>query len=466
MNKRIVQRTHKALTERSKQNESRKKFSFSYDNENLKYKSRLRDFSSVEFKLFDILFDEMSVQESISNLFNEKILNTTEGRPALHHKYRESNPVLEFDFRKICQPLLRRIKKREFKNIITFGIGGSYEGPKLLQEYLFNASAKMNYFFVSGPDKNEFNAIVKPLIDENNLYIFASKSLSTDETLACFNWLGKKRTNKNSIAITANNERASSLGFSQESIILFPESVGGRYSIWSPISLSASIENNFMNFLRGGGQADSLLSGTCAESKRYQKFIKTLSFSDIWFSNFRNKKNRVLLTYNWQLRSFANYIQQLEMESLGKPCDPSSIFNSTGQTIYGGFGSTAQHSYFQLLHQGTADTAADIIFCRSKDSLLLEAQAEGQSDLLSGDKHLALNALEKTNGNIPVNLFELKSLSLQGLGFLIASWEHRVFLTSKMLGINPFDQYGVNAGKMAAQKKLKKLRDDSDNQEK
>ena len=172
MNKKIVQRTHKALIELSNQNESRKKLSFSYENENLKYKSRLRDFSSVEFKLFDILFDEMSVQESVSNLFNEKILNTTEGRPALHHKYREYNPALEFDFRKICQPLLRRIKKREFKNIITFGIGGSYEGPKLLQEYLFNASAKMNYFFVTGPDKDEFNAIVKPLMGQNNLYIF------------------------------------------------------------------------------------------------------------------------------------------------------------------------------------------------------------------------------------------------------------------------------------------------------
>ena len=199
-------------------------------------------------------------------------------------------------------------------------------------------------------------AIVKPVIEQNNLYIFASKSLSTDETLTCLNWLGKKRTDENSVVITANNERAKSLGFSQESIIPFPESVGGRYSIWSPISFSASIENNFHDFLRGGGQADTLLSGTSADSKRYQKFIKILSFSDLWFSNFRNKKNRVVLTYNWKLRSFANYIQQLEMESLGKPCNPSSIFNSTGQTVYGGFGSTAQHSYFQLLHQGTSDT--------------------------------------------------------------------------------------------------------------
>ena len=235
MKNKIVQDIHKALIDSSKKNESQKKLSFSYDHDSLKYKSLLRDFSTTEFKLFDALFDEISVQDSINSLFDGKILNTTEGRPALHHKYRENNPSLEFDFQKICKPILRRIKKREFKNIITFGIGGSYEGPKLLQEYLFNASSKINYLFVSGPDKEEFNAIVKPVIEQNNLYIFASKSLSTDETLTCLNWLGKKRTDENSVVITANNERAKSLGFSQESIIPFPESVGGRYSIWSPI---------------------------------------------------------------------------------------------------------------------------------------------------------------------------------------------------------------------------------------
>jgi glucose-6-phosphate isomerase len=165
----------------------------------------------------------------------------------------------------------------------------------------------------------------------------------------------------------------------------------------------------------------------------------------------------VVLTYNWPLRSFANYAQQLEMESLGKPFNSKSIFHSTGQTIYGGFGSTAQHSYFQLLHQGTSNTAADIIFCSAENSLLLEAQALGQSELLSGIKQLSKNSLEKTNGNIPVNLFKLKSLSLKTLGFLISSWEHRVFLTSQMLEINPFDQYGVKAGKIAAKQKLKKL---------
>lgn len=457
MNKKTVQQLNNALKKSSKIPVSNKKFRFSYNSEYLKYQSHLRDFSSEQFKLLDQLFNVLSIDGSIKNLFAGENINLSENRPALHHQFRSTIPPREFNFKKICKPFIEMIKKEQYQNIITFGIGGSYEGPKLLQEFLFTIASNINYEFVSGPDKEEFNAIVKPLINKKNLYIFASKSLETDETLACLEWLGKNRNSKNSIVITSNLDRAESLGFSKDSIVPFPESVGGRYSIWSPISLTACIENNFLNFLKGGRHADSLLCGSSNESRKYQKFIKTLAFSDIWFNNFRNKKNRVVLTYNWKLRSFANYIQQLEMESLGKPPNPESIFKSTGQTIYGGFGSTAQHSYFQLLHQGTSNAAADIIFYPSKDSLLLEAQAKAQSDLLSGIRQVSVNPLEKTNSDIPANSFELKSDSLQTLGFLIASWEHRVFVVSRMLEINPFDQYGVKAGKIAAKQKLKKL---------
>jgi glucose-6-phosphate isomerase len=191
-------------------------------------------------------------------------------------------------------------------------------------------------------------------------------------------------------------------------------------------------------------------------AKKYQKLIKTLAFSDMWVSNFWNKKNRVVLTYNWQLRSFANYIQQLEMESLGKPSNAESIFHETGQTIFGGFGSTAQHSYFQLLHQGTSQCSADIIYSPTLQSPLTNAQAKGQASLLSSSQKQSSNLLELTNGNIPVNLFILPKLSLRELGFLLATWEYRVFVTASLLQINPFDQFGVAAGKAVAQKFLKK----------
>jgi glucose-6-phosphate isomerase len=197
-----------------------------------------------------------------------------------------------------------------------------------------------------------------------------------------------------------------------------------------------------------------MLLGDSREDRKYQKFIKVLVFSDLWFSNFRNKKNRVVLSYSWKLRSLANYIQQLEMESLGKNPNLNSIFQETGQSVFGGFGSTAQHSYFQLLHQGTSEFCADIIYSKSSDSPLLSAQAQGQSSLFSSEIKISKNPLEQTNSNSPVNLFHLNTLSLSSLGFLLATWEHRVFLTASMLQINPFDQYGVAAGKAVAKKFL------------
>jgi len=456
MNKKRAQQTLNALKKTSKTVLHKKKFSFSYKSDFLEYKSYLSNFSTEQYQLFDTLFNELEVQDSIHSLLAGDIVNQTENRPALHHRYRCPDPTLEFNFRKICAPLLQKIKKEKYQNIITFGIGGSYEGPKLLQEFLFNPASDINYSFVSGPDKHEFNSIVKPLLGQKNLYIFASKSLTTDETLSCLKWLGKNRTDNNSVVITANSEGARALGFADSLILPFPESVGGRYSIWSPISLTASIENNFMGFLQGGGLADKLISGSSLNAKKYQKLIKTLAFSDIWFSNFCNKKNRVVLTYNWQLRSFANYIQQLEMESLGKPFSRESIFHETGQTIFGGFGSTAQHSYFQLLHQGTSQCSADIIYSPTSQSPLTNAQAQGQASLLSSSQKQSSNLLELTNGNIPVNLFVLPKLSLRELGFLLATWEHRVFVTASLLQINPFDQFGVAAGKKVAQKFMKK----------
>jgi glucose-6-phosphate isomerase len=343
-------------------NNSKKKLSFKFESKFLDYHSHLNSFSAQHYKLFEELACKLNLKNSIFDLFNGEIINKTENRQALHHQYRNNQTASEFDFKKTTDPFIKKIKKGGFKNIITFGIGGSYEGPKLLQEFTNKESFKFNYYFVSGPDKDEFNSILKPISDQKNFYIFSSKSLSTDETLACLRWLGKKRNSTNSIVITANTEKAKNLGFNEDCIVPFPETVGGRYSIWSPISLSAALENNFSKFLKGGLYADKMLLGGTKIDLQYQKFIKILAFSDLWFSNFLNKKNRVVLSYNWKLRSLQSYIQQLEMESLGKKANPKSVFKETGQSIFGGFGSTAQHSYFKLLHHGTEEFCTDIIY--------------------------------------------------------------------------------------------------------
>ena len=452
MNKRSIKKSFSYLEKLSKNDTSGKNLSFKFNSEYLNYQPFLQSFSSEHYKIFDELASKLDLQDSIANLFNGKVVNKTENSPALHHQYRIDKQSKNFNFKKITEPFIKRIKKEGFRNIISFGIGGSHEGPKLLQEYLKNYSSKFNYIFISGPDKDEFNSILKPLSGQKNFYIFSSKSLSTEETLISLKWLGRERNSKNSIVITANSKKAIALGFPENCIVPFPETVGGRYSIWSPISLSAGIENNFSKFLKGGSAADKLILGNSRQDKQYQKFIKILAFSDLWFSNFKNKKNRIVISYNWKLRSLTNYIQQLEMESLGKKPHPKSFFTQTGQSIFGGFGSTAQHSYFQLLHQGTADFCTDIIYSTSKISPLLSAQAQGQASLLSSNLNESSNLLEKTNSNSPVNMFHLNNLSLASLGFLLATWEHRVFITACMLQINPFDQYGVIAGKAVTKK--------------
>ncbi len=297
-----------------------------------------------------------------------------------------------------------------------------------------------------------------PLNQEDTFFIVSSKSFSTDETLQSMAlskvWLEKKcKFEDHFIAITSQPDKAQNFGF-KENIIEFPNEIGGRYSMWSPISLPAILElgEKFKEFLIGGHEADNLL----LNDNDYNDFINLLSFSDIWFNNFDNKHTRVLILYSWKMRFFSDYAQQLEMESIGKKANPNSIFKNTGQVIFGGFGSTAQHSYFQLLHQGTASACADIFTIEdNKDSNeLLYAQSQAQFKLLANGPHKNLKSFEQVNGNIPTNLFTLRKLNPKSLGFLIATWEHRTYVTAKMLQINPFDQYGVSAGKIFAKKYL------------
>ena len=418
---------------------------------NLKISTFYQNYSSYAKKVFLEIFSKQEVSEKLQELLAGKIVNHSEHRAALHHYYR--NPKFRragFDLVHAVQTLEQKIAKRKYKNVFIFGIGGSFEGPKLLLEAL-SIPKNLNIFFITGPDKDEFNNIVKPRLTEKNLYLFVSKSLTTDETLLTYSWLPKDLSKEHFVGITANPSKAAKLGFLDHNIFTFPETIGGRYSIWSPISAVALDKKSANAFLRGAKAIDDSIKSEGTAFKAIQEMI----FYDLWSHNFLNKDSRVVLTYNWKLRSLTNYLQQLEMESLGKQPASNSIFQKTGQTIYGGFGSTAQHSYFQLLHQGTSNTVADVVHAKSPSSKLLNAQAEGQAMLLAG-KIKYTKGPDATNSNIPLNFFALQNLSPQSLGSLIAFWEYRVFVTAAMLNINPFDQFGVNAGKKVAQRILTK----------
>ncbi len=421
--------------------------SCSFKNESVNFKSYSNEFTPELYREFDLKSENLDLKSKINDLFSGKKVNHTENLAAWHTKYRDQYPI------KLDTPSNKN-HESEFlifsdlcdtaKNIVTIGIGGSYEGPKMFFENINLKNENTNIIFMTGSDSVEFRIKTKKLNPKDTIFLVSSKSFRTDETISmlkdAISWSGE--INK-FIAITANKEEAQK--YNIKNIIEFDKEIGGRYSIWSEISVLMHWLNKdgFDDFMAGGKKADVDL--TIDES--YLKFVKNLAYSDIWFHNHKNKNSRVVLSYIWSLRSFSNYIQQLEMESLGKQASKNSEFKKTGQIIFGGYGPTAQHSYFQLLHQGTQNICADIVATNKDKKSLAYAQAITQSKLLSeGAKDL--KGHERINGDIPTNLFLINKPGLYELGYLIATWEHRVYITAVMLGINPFDQFGVSAGKI------------------
>ena len=450
---------------------SSKNNGFDFENEILSFKSNINGFTKSIFNDFDLISSGL-VEKKIKDLFDGKKVNYTENKAALHVKNRlELNEIWDgFDILLMEERLGGSFKLKngkpdtKIKNIFVLGIGGSFEGPKLLLESLSSHKSFFNIEFITGSDQFEFVYKAKDIKPSETLFIVSSKSFTTDETMfslkEAIKWSGDMN---NFIAVTANKKEALKYNIHEDWIIPLNEEIGGRYSIWSAICLPAYIEFKCGNsgiqdeyydhgardgeeiemFCLGGNSADKDL----IENKEYLEFVKTLSYSDIYLNNDLSCNARAVLSYNWRLRSFADYVQQLEMESLGK--QPNGNWENTGQIIFGGYGPTAQHSYFQLLHQGTASVAADIIVSKEDTSSLAYAQAITQAKLLSNRR------IGDEMGKTPVNLFLLNKLDPYTLGYLIATWEHRTYITAAMYNINPFDQFGVSAGKIATKKYLK-----------
>ncbi len=435
---------------------NKKQSNYIFENDIFEFESHMDDFNSDFYKELDEKALYEKLQSSIDDLFSGKLVNKTENQAALHPMYRSPQIMEDNESEQVLNKFIENsnLFKSNNKriNIITIGIGGSYEGPKLLLE-TFDLNHKKNNFnfeFITGSDLNEFKSKITGLNPKDTYFIVFSKSFTTDETLELFKkalkWSGQKNR---FLAITANPREASKYLNLETNVYNFKKEIGGRHSIWLNLISLIYAEDSNRAFQQGGHKADLDLQN----NDSYLNFVKYLSYSDIWMHNKKNKYARVVLSYIWKLRSFPDYIQQLEMESLGKPFNNSSGFKKTGQIIFGGYGPVAQHSYFQLLHQGTHELCADIISSKENHKSLSYAQASTQSMLLSSGAD-QLSEYEKINGNIPVNIFLLNQIDLFSLGYLIATWEHRTYVSSIILGINSFDQFGVNAGKIYTKKYL------------
>ena len=413
-------------------------------------------------------------------LFAGDIVNVTEQRPAEHVAERGSGEPGAVEIassrRSRLRALVDAIEAGAFGDVtgvLHVGIGGSVAGPALLVDALGRASRKLDVGFLSNIDPRAFDEAVEPLDPATTLVVAVSKTFTTTETLtnlsAAIAWLGDAGVHDpygRVIAVTSAPEAALDAGVDESRILQFSEGIGGRYSLWSSVSVSAALALGWASF-------EELLEGA-AEMDRHFRYTQPAAnvpllaaFADLLYTQKLGCGSRAVFPYDERLRLLVPYLQQLEMESNGKSVtsDGQPVARPTAGVVWGGVGTDAQHAVFQLLHQGTALIPVEFVAVAEDDStlpdhhrqLLLNAFAQGAALMrgrASDDPHRSYA------GNRPSTMILADRLDGRTLGALIAFYEHRTFANAVLLGINPFDQFGVELGKDIA-KELSEAADDA-----
>ena len=406
---------------------------------------------NIDEQAFD-LFEEYAKKNNFVEKFNELIsgqrLNNTENREVTHFKYRnkESN-IYEASLEKM-EALASEIKGR-FKKIIIFGIGGSYLGPKLMADIFSSQDLKID--FVTGSDSSEYQKYTEQDLSDC-AFIITSKSFSTIETLTSYNTITNGKLLDQTYAITSVVEKAEAYGIDSNNIAEIDLGTGGRFSIWSAVNLGLFIclgRAGFENFLAGAKSIDDLSS---LDTKSNPALA--LAIQDLIMNNVLGMDSTLILNYDYRLRDFSSYAQQLEMESLGKNVDRDTgetLSYETGSIVWGGYGPRSQHSFFQHLFQGTKE--ANTYFIVSKTDNLNFKQFKGQTaSLISGNDN-ELDPHKKVTKRRFSSLV-LEDLSPESIGELIAIWENKTIFMSMFWNINPFDQWGVELGKINTKKEI------------
>ena len=347
-------------------------------------------------------------------------------------------------------------------DIVNIGIGGSDLGPQMavlaLGEFVLPGK---RFHFVSNVDGHELNAVLRKLKVESTLFLVASKTFTTIETMtnaqsakAWFETNGGTDIARHFAALTTNVAAARTFGIS--TTFGFWDWVGGRYSVWSAIGLTLAIAigaQGFKAFLAGAHAMDEHFR----TAPLAQNLPVRLGLLDVWYRNFHGFSSRSVAPYHSALKRYPAYLQQLEMESNGKRVDATgaALPYGTSPVIWGEPGTNGQHAYFQMLHQGTDVVPVEFVAVKLPKhalpghhtlllaNVLAQAQAlmQGKADA-GGHKHFT--------GNRPSTLLLLDELTPASLGALIALQEHRVFVSGSVWGINSFDQWGVELGKVLA----------------
>lgn len=410
------------------------------------------------------LAHESQLPQHIEALFNGQLVNTTEQRPALHTALRQPGSSIVSELiateRTRLYNFVNEVRNSHFKHIINVGIGGSYLGPLLTTQALKTfANADLKFHFVSCVDKSQLDEVLAQIDPATSLFIISSKSFTTAETLlnakTLLNWMtekvGKQKVMQHFVAVTANAEKAKAFGIAAEYIFPIWEWVGGRYSIWSasglPLMLMIGTEG-FDQFLAGAYAMDQHFR----EAPFNQNMPVLLALLGIWYTNFFDAKAQVIAPYSQRLRYLIPYLQQAEMESNGKSVthQQKPVNCQTAPVIFGEAGCNAQHTYHQLLHQGTHFIPVDFVLVKnadnnSHDDMLFASGVSQAQALMTGQADTA--PYRALPGNRPSNIILLNQLTPHSLGALLALYEHKIFVQGVIWNVNSFDQWGVELGK-------------------
>jgi len=436
-------------------------------------------------KLLVRLANEAGVPAAIAAMFAGEPINQTEGRAALHVALRSKIS----DTVALETPSVREVwgvitKMEEFidavhagkitgstgkrlTDVVNIGIGGSDLGPVMASRALrAHWKRGMHFHSVSNIDGTQLADLKYALDPESTLFVICSKTFTTLETMTNANaarrWiikaLGETAIDAHFVAASTNHEAMDAFGINADYRFGFWDWVGGRYSLWSAVGLSVALVvgmDAFKRMLAGGRRMDLHFR----QAPLAENMPVLLALIGIWYNNFFGAETQAILPYDNRLERFPAYLQQLQMESSGKRVrmDGKAVKCDTGMVIWGEAGNNAQHSFYQLLHQGTRLVPVDFLLpvrssgAEQKQQDLAIANCLAQSEaLMDGYKEKGLEPYRVHKGNNPSNTIVFKELTPEVLGQLIALYEHKVFVEGVIWGIDSFDQWGVELGKKLA----------------
>jgi glucose-6-phosphate isomerase len=490
------------------------RFSLQLDDLLLDYsKNRI---TAKTMELLHQLAEACEVPAWIEKMFTGETINHTEQRAVLHValRNRSDQPIMTGgkdvmpDVQAMLDKMRRfsdQIRSRQWRgytnqpitDVVNIGVGGSDLGPVMATEALRPYSIHdLRMHFVSNVDENHISDTLELLKPETTLFIVASKSFTTQDTLVNANtarkWFLKTAADnaaigKHFVAVSNNTTAAIDFGIQPDNIFKMWDWVGGRYSMWSAVGLPIAISigmDNFEELLQGAHEMDEHFRSSPLE----KNMPVILALLGIWYNNFFNAQTYALLPYDQHLKYLPDYLRQADMESNGKRIDRDGevVDYSTGPIVFGQLGITGQHAFYQLMHQGTKLIPADIIapisnfqcirshhralmanvfaqaeaFMRGKTEQ--EARTELEAQGISDELMEILLPNKIFPGNKPTNTILFKTLNPLSLGRLIALYEHKFFVQGVIWNINSYDQWGVELGKQLASTVLGELNDDQD----